>query len=250
MWKISWKGVLAHKVRLGLTGVAIVLGVGFVAGSFVFTDTISATFEALFEEVTASVDVFIEAETAFGEDQGRISDGILDQIQGVQGVELAFGGVEGWAQLVDQEGEAIGGNGPPTLGFSWSDKGAELFPLRVRDGRPPATGTEIMVDAGTAEANDLDVGDTVTVLLIGGPGDFEIVGTVSFGDTDNLLGATLTIFELETAQRVFDAEGEFTAITVKAGPGVAASELAQRIGAVVPEGVRAITATTEAEEEQ
>ena len=40
MWRATIKGVLARKVRLALTALAVVLGVTFVSGTYVLTDTL------------------------------------------------------------------------------------------------------------------------------------------------------------------------------------------------------------------
>ena len=40
MLRVTLKGLLAHKLRMALSAFAIVLGVAFVAGTLVFTDTL------------------------------------------------------------------------------------------------------------------------------------------------------------------------------------------------------------------
>ena len=61
MLKATLRGVLAHKLRLALTAAAVVLGVGFVAGTYILTDTISHSFDTLFQEVSTGVDVSVRA---------------------------------------------------------------------------------------------------------------------------------------------------------------------------------------------
>ena len=39
MLKATWRNVFAHKLRLFLSAFAVILGVAFVAGSYIFTDT-------------------------------------------------------------------------------------------------------------------------------------------------------------------------------------------------------------------
>ena len=55
MWRTTWRSLLAHKLRLAFSGLAIVLGVAFVAGTMIFTDTLNRTFTALFESTAADV---------------------------------------------------------------------------------------------------------------------------------------------------------------------------------------------------
>ena len=77
MLRLAWKGVQAHRLRLALTGLAIVLGVAFVSGSFVFTDSIRSAFDDLFTDVNKGVDLYVRGVNAFGEDVGRVPDDVL-----------------------------------------------------------------------------------------------------------------------------------------------------------------------------
>ncbi|MDA2979109.1 MAG: ABC transporter permease, partial [Actinomycetota bacterium] len=125
MLKVAWSSVRANKVRLLLTSFSIVIGVAFVAGSFVFTDTINTRFDRLFADISAGVDVYVQpVAPEFGNDFGQVQvsmpEDVLDTVLGVDGVDVAEAGVGGVAQLIDSEGAVIGGFGPPTLGFSWS----------------------------------------------------------------------------------------------------------------------------------
>ncbi len=63
MWRATLRNLLAHKLRLGLSGLAIVLGVAFVSGTMIFTDTLSKTFNDLFSSTAA--DVNVEAASEF-----------------------------------------------------------------------------------------------------------------------------------------------------------------------------------------
>jgi putative ABC transport system permease protein len=234
MIRAAIKGVSANKLRLALTGLAIVIGVAFVAASFVFTDTINARFEALFTDVSAGVDVYVrpvppEAGIEIT-NTGSIPEETLDQVLAVPGVRVADGGVAGYAQFVDKEGESIGGQGPPTLGFSWTADEA-LNPLQIAEGngRPPTAAGEVVSDVATAESANYALGDTVTVLTIGGPEQFTLVGIANFGSEDNLAGATLAIFELREAQRLFDLEGRLSDIAIAGDEGVDADTLAADI---------------------
>jgi putative ABC transport system permease protein len=113
--------------------------------------------------------------------------------------------------------------------------------LTVRQGRAPRASGEIAIDAGTAEKNDFHVGDTVKVLLQGPPMQAQIVGIVGFGKTNNLLGATLVVFDLDTAEKVFDGNGAYDAIEVSADQGVSPTTLRSRIQPVLPKGFQAQT---------
>ena len=251
MWKATFRSFLAHKFRLALTTLSVVLGVGFVAGTFVLTDTMNRAFDDLFAEVTTGTDVIVRSKADFlsrADDRRLVPERFLDKVRAVDGVALAEGGVDGFAQMVGKDGEPIGQTGPPTLGVSISDI-EEFQVLTLRDGRRPTRNGEMVVDAGTAEDNDIRVGDVITVLFQGPPEEFEVVGIVGFGSADNLGGATLAAFDLRTAQRVLDAEGGFDAISVRGDGSVSASELQARVADVLPKRIESITAA-EASQQQ
>ncbi|HEX2047803.1 MAG TPA: FtsX-like permease family protein [Acidimicrobiales bacterium] len=246
------KGLLAHKLRLSLTAMAVVLGVSFVAGTFVLTDTISKTFDNLFTEISAGVDVSVRAASGFGEDSGpetardTVPATLLDTVRRVPGVEVVAPTVGGYAQFVDERNKAVTTTGAPTLGFNWTEP--ELSPLRLRSGREPRGDGEVVVDAVTARDHDFAVGDRVKLLFRGPPEEFTVVGITGFGEADNLAGATLAIFDLETAQRVFNKPGRFDSIEVKAAEGVPALELRDRLQSAVPEGTEVVTSQQVADE--
>jgi putative ABC transport system permease protein len=246
------KGLLAHKLRLALTAIAVVLGVAFVAGTFVLTDTINKTFDTLFTEISAGSDITVRAESGFGDDanldvsRNTVPSSLLAAVRSVPGVAAAEGSVTGYAQFVDEEGKAVTTTGAPTLGFNWTDPGQS--PLRLRSGREPQQPGEVVVDAVTARDHDFAIGDRVKVLFRGPTEEFTVVGIAGFGEADNLAGATLAIFEETTAQRVFGKVGRFDTIDAKADEGVSTAELRERVLAVVPPGVEVITSQEVADE--
>ncbi|GMQ86426.1 MAG: ABC transporter permease [Acidimicrobiia bacterium] len=234
MLRAALRGVVANKVRLVLTALAIVIGVAFVAASFIFTDTISARFDALITDISAGVDVYVRpASPEIGNDLvefGSIPDETLAQVQGVPGVRVAEGTVIGHAQFVGADDEPVGGLGPPTLGFSWTATD-ELNPMNIApgNGRAPTGPGEVVSDVATAEKAGFSLGDTVTILTLGPPEQFKVVGLANFGSEDNLAGATTAAFELEEARRLFDLEGRYIQISVAADEGVDTEALATDI---------------------
>ncbi len=249
MLRAALKGVFVNKLRLALTGLAIVIGVAFVAGSFVFTDTINARFERLISDVSQGVDVYVRpVQPDFvgsfqSEELGALDASVLDEVRAVPGVAKAEGGVAGFAQLVGHDGEPIGGQGPPTLGFSWTED-PDFNPMTIRpdNGRAPQAPDEIVIDIATARKNGLAVGDEITVITLDGPGTYRIVGLANFGDEDSLAGATLTAFRLDEAQRVFGLAGKLSSIEVAAEPGVTADELVAALAPVLGDDAEAVTA--------
>jgi putative ABC transport system permease protein len=257
MFRATVKSLLARKLRLALTALSIVLGVGFVAGTFVLTDTMNSAFDQLFSTATANTDVLVRSRTAFssaggspggsGTEQQPFSDRLLPTVRRVAGVASATGTVTGYAQFVDPAtGDAIGGFGPPTFGTNWNP---EAGGFRLREGLPPERAGEVMMDVATARKYGFRVGDKVQILLQGPPQEFRIVGLAGFGQADNIGGATSAIFDLPTAQRVLDRRGELDQILVQADPGVSPEELRGRVDRALPGKLEAITGATAASED-
>ena len=261
MWRATFKSLLARKVRLALTALSVVLGVGFVAGTYVLTDTMNAAFDELFASASQSSDVIVRTESAFtgveagpggggADERDPVPAPLLSAVQGVDGVEQAAGAVSGYAQMVDPAtGDEIGGFGPPTIGTNWTGTGGSTS-ITVRAGEPPAGPDEVMVDAGTAKRFSIGVGDTIKVLFATAePREFTVAGTVGFGDADNLGGATLAVFDTATAQEVLDRPEMYDTIEVVAAEGVEPNELRSRVQAVLPPGTEAVASTTVADEQ-
>lgn len=242
MLNLTWKNLLAHKRRLIATFVAILLGVSFMAGSLVLTDTVAKTFDDLFTEVSAGVDGVVQREEAFsnefaGSQRGTIPASVADQVEGVPEVEAAEGQVFGFAQFIDEDGEALGdpGQGPPTLGFNWSDV-PELNSYTLAEGSAPEGPDQVVVDQGVADELALEVGDSVDIQGINGRQTFEVAGIATFGETNSLAGATTALFDLPTAQAFLGYEDTFQEIWMTAAEGVSQEDLVTAVRAAVPQG--------------
>ena len=142
MWKVTLKGILGNKVRFLLTGIAVMLGVAFVSGTFVLTETITKTFDGLFNDIYQNTDAVVRGKEEFSGQgfgdagRGTINADLLPTVRSTEGVEAADGQVQGLAIIVDKNGDALGsdGQGAPTLGFGFvSDR--ELSSLRIVEGQ-------------------------------------------------------------------------------------------------------------------
>jgi putative ABC transport system permease protein len=253
MWKVTIKGLLAHKLRLALTALAIVLGVTFISGTFVLTDTLHDTFTTLFGHVYQNVDFEIRGTAALTNNGGNairnpIPQSIVTSVRELPGVAYAEGTVTGYAQFIAPDGKAITTGGAPTLGLSY-DPNTQLSSLHLSQGTAPTGPDDVAMDAGTAQKYHFAVGDRVRVLLIGQPRTFTITGFVKFGTADNLAGATLAAFDLPTAQTLFGLSGHYDAIDVLAKPGTDKAALQRSIARVLPPGVEVVTGQTVANEQ-
>jgi putative ABC transport system permease protein len=244
MLSLTLKEMRGHGRRLVGTGVAVVLGVSFLAGTLVLGDTLRSNFDDLFTEVNAGTDVIVRNTTDLGieadEPRGLIDRSLIDQVAAVDGVAAAEPQIEGLGQLLGADGDAIGGGGPPQLAGSWTSD-PELNPYRLVEGREPEAADEVVVNRGAAEDGDLEIGDTTT-LLTPEPVEVTIVGLSTFGDEDGLGAVTFTAFSLDGAMQhvTKDANG-VTSIAVRAADGVSQDDLVDRIGQVLPDGVQAVT---------
>jgi putative ABC transport system permease protein len=247
MWKVTIKGLLAHKLRLALTALAIVLGVMFIAGTFVLTDTLNNTFKTLFGNIYQNIDFQVRGVAEFGSGgtatRNPISESILSTVRAVPGVEQANGTVSGYAQYIGTDGKALSSGGAPTLGISW-DPESQLSTLHLVQGSPPTSSHDVVMDLGTAQKYGFKVGQQVRVLLQGPTQTFTITGLARFGTADNLAGATLAAFDIPTAQRLLGAVGQFDSINVIATPSANKAQVQQGIARVIPPGVEVVTGQT------
>lgn len=249
MIRIALKTIFAHKLRLLLTAMSVMIGVAFIAGTFIFTDTINQTFSDLFEDTFAGQDVIVQGEAEFDVGFGGpppIDESVLDIVLGVDGVAAAEGSVTGFAVIYDNDGEAIVPQGPPTLGVSGQEDERLRGNVVIREGTEPSGLTEVAIDAKTAGDNGLALGQTVRVQTVDGVGEYTLVGIFGFGEADNLAGATLAVWDTETAQTLLGLEGVYSAITVVGEEGVSPDLLRNSIAIALPEGVEAVTAADEA----
>lgn len=253
MWGITLNGLLAHKLRLALTAIAIVLGVTFIAGTLVLTDTLQQTFTTLFGNVYQNVDFQVRGVAQFAGQTGiavrnPIPESLLPTIRAVPGVETAGGSVAGYAQYVGHDGKAIATGGAPTIGLSY-DPDPRISALHVVRGRPPTSSHDVLMDAGTAQKYHFGVGQQVRVLLPGASRTFTISGIARFGTADNLAGATIAGFTMPTAQAVLGYEGKYNSIDVVAQPGADKAAVQRDIARVLPPGVQVVTGQTVVDEQ-
>jgi putative ABC transport system permease protein len=251
MWNATIKGLLSHKLRLALTAVAIVLGVSFVSGTYVLTDTMNATFTQLFKDTTKGIDVVVQTRQTFSGEQGDTRDpvpeSLLQQVKAVDGVKVAEGSVNGFAQFIGKNGKAVTTGGAPTLGVSAGESPELNSAFVLRSGQIPRGPDQVAVDARTASKQGFKVGDRIKVLSQGPTRSYTVSGIVGFGQADNLAGATLAVFDLKTAQQVLDSQGKFNEIDVVAQPGTTPDQLRDRIAAAIPDKYESVTGADQAQ---
>jgi putative ABC transport system permease protein len=240
MWRATLRSLLSHRLRLALSGLAIVLGVAFVSGTLIFTDTLGRTFDNLFNATAA--DVTVAPKAAF--DVGLTGTGaaaatstmpasVVDRIAAVDGVAAVAGDVQtAGVYVLDRKGKVLGTGGAPGIGINWVSE-RSVSPVVLTAGRGPERAGEIALDTGAVAKTGYVVGDTVRLLTAGPRITVRLVGVFRYGDSGGLAGATVTAFDTGTAQKLFGAPGQFTGASVGAESGVGNDVLRDRIALVV-----------------
>jgi len=254
MVRLALKGLLGRKLRTALTAIAIVLGVAMVAGTFMLTDSIDKAFDTIFTDVRQGSNVVISGKSAFDitEDSGTaaptIPESILAEVRALPDVEEAEGSVNGQAQLIGDDGKAIVYGGAPNLGFSIAAGASRFNPLTLVEGSWPGPG-EVVVDESTANKEDFRLGQRIGVQAEGAARRLRISGFVRFGSVSTIGGATLSGFDLPTAQELFDKRGRLDEIAVAAKPDVSDEELARGLSEVLPPTAQVKTAAEQAHDD-
>ena len=234
MLRMTLRGLLARKLRTALTGFAVVIGVAFVSGTFIFTDTINASFTDLFERVSKGVDVNVTAKQAVeGDFGGRIQPlpaGTLEKVKAVDGVEAAEGNLEETVSIFDEKGEIVGGNGPPTILFSGGDE--RFDPYTYVEGGPAETPGEVSLDKATADKGDWKVGDEILVAGREPARPYKVSGIAKIGD-QNSLGIGTLVMPLSEVQKIGREPGAITEVVVAADGDTTPEELKRRIDAAL-----------------
>jgi putative ABC transport system permease protein len=257
--KVALRGLAGRKLRAVLTGIAIVLGVAMISGTYILTDTVQRAFNTLLVDSYAGTDAVVQGKGLDISIEGEkpppppIDASLLDTVRGVDGVSLATGSVldEQNTQLLTPDGEAVNSEGWPTLGFGIDTDPAlaQFNPLKLFEGRWPASDTEVVIDVGTADKQGYAVGDSVGISTLQPKQQFEIVGVARYGEVDSLGAISFVVFTVPAAQELLGREGQYDAISVAADEGISEDDLVSAIAPVLPESAEVVSATAEAQEQ-
>ncbi|MDN3057824.1 ABC transporter permease [Streptomyces sp. SRF1] len=246
MLRTALRNVLAHKARLLMTVLAVMLGVAFVSGTLVFTNTISDAYQKSSEKGFEGVDVAIspddsDDDSANPGEPPRLSQQVLDKAVKVPGAASAYGVVYGFTAVSDRDGDL--------LGSGFSNVGGNYYPgadgkdprYTMTKGRAPKSAGEIALDYKSADSGDYQVGDTVRLSVDGPVRNEKIVGIFDTDDGNVAAGGSLALFDTPTAQKLFAKPGQFDGINVKAAPGTSQDALKSAIDKVLPAQAKAKT---------
>jgi len=244
---LALKSLWARKVRALTTTLAVVIGVAFVAGTYILTDTTFAAFDEIFEDSLAKTDVVISARDEVRQESGEVpsfSADLLSQVERVSGVGVAAGQIFTPGGFFDAENEQIGSKFAPK--FITSILPEALETQTYTEGRPPRDASEAALDQDAAEEAGLGLGDTLKLASVERVAAYRIVGLTRLGDA-SWGGASIAGLLLPEAQRITGKRGQFDQIAIVAAAGVSETTLKQRVQRVVPPSVLVETAKENAE---
>ncbi|NEC65597.1 ABC transporter permease [Streptomyces sp. SID9727] len=250
MFRTALRNVLAHKARLLMTILAVMLGVAFVSGTLVFTDTLGNAFR---NQSAKSYDDIAVAVTTYADQRDKetaaVGEAALKKIRALDGVASATGRVDGFAGVADPDGKLIG-NG-------WSNTGSNFAPgedgkdpaYAFTDGTGPTEPGSIALDRDTAEKGEYQVGDKVRVATNGPVKEYTLSGVFTTEDGAVNAGGSLVLFDTPVAQKLFLRPGEFKDVSVAAEPGASDQELLAAVKPLLPEDAEAKTGKARADEQ-
>lgn len=259
MLRFTWCNLVARKGRLLLSAFAIVLGVAFLSGSLIFTDTMGRSFDNIVSGSLSDVTVRVTGLDQSGlngvtnVDERVIPASLVATLPAVPQVDRADGSVEGQGLFVVKDnGKLLGGTGAPTISLNYNDapNAAGAPVVTIDEGRAPTRSGEVAIDRRSADSAGYGLGDTVEMVTAGTTPRLSatLVGFADFAG-GGLAGATLALFDTRTAQDLFlGGRDAFNSISVSAQPGVSEESLAKAIAPLLPSGTESVTGTDLAEE--
>ncbi|MEU6774882.1 FtsX-like permease family protein [Streptomyces sp. NPDC046759] len=239
MLKATLRSFLAHKGRLALSALAVILSVAFVAGSLIFSDTVTRTFDRLFASTAADVTVLpkqqdLRAARLSGAVQ-TVPAALRDRVAQTDGVAAARAEVSVQnAVVIDSHNRSVGPTtGAPTIAQAWYV--TRRTPVRLTSGHAPHGPGEALLDADTAGKRHVRIGDMLTVQAQPGMFRVRVVGIATFTTTNP--GAALVYLDPAVAGReLLGSAAKATSIAVDAATGVSDAELKLRVGRAIGTG--------------
>ncbi|MER6351398.1 FtsX-like permease family protein [Streptomyces sp. NPDC001634] len=253
--KTSMRNFFAHKGRMALSAIAVLLSVAFVCGTLVFTDTMNTTFDKLFAATSSDVTVSAQSASDSGETQsgnGRppvMPASVLAKVRGAQGVKSAEGTVFSTSvTVVDADKNNLSPkSGAPTIVGSWNGNDART--MKITSGAAPHGSGQVMVDSDTADKHHLKLGDGIGVISALGTHTAKISGIATFTVTNP--GAAIFYLDTQTAQQTLVGRtGVYTNVNVTAAKGVSDDQLKKNVVAEVGGAYKVQTAKETADANQ
>ncbi|MFE2507901.1 ABC transporter permease [Streptomyces naganishii] len=238
MFRTALRNVLAHKARLLMTVLAVMLGVAFVSGTLVFTNTISDAYQRSSAKGFDQVDVAVEAkyQESKGDRLGRtpeLTRAELDRSAHVPGAASAIGVVRGFTAIAGKDGKLIG-DGFQSQGGNYWGTDDPRYPLK--EGAAPHGRDQVAIDSETARRTGYKVGDTLRLSVDGPVLTPKVTGVFTTDDGNVAAGGSLALFDTATAQKLFGKPGTYDEIDVRAKAGTSQAALKAQLDRALPAG--------------
>ncbi|GHF13147.1 ABC transporter permease [Streptomyces morookaense] len=236
MLRTALRNVLAHKARLMMTALAVLLGTAFVSGTLIFSDTVEGAFRNKMSKSLDDVAVQVTAGRpgTDAQDDGALDSRVVGTLRALPGVASVRPSVSGVVVVADKHNDPAGSD--------WGSTGANYVPGKdgkdsrypLVTGRGPAAEGEIALDAKTAGKAGAEVGDTVRLAVDGPVLGKKLVGIVETDDPRVTSGGSLALFDTATAQKLLGSKGRFSELVVTAKPGADQQQLTAKVREVLP----------------
>jgi putative ABC transport system permease protein len=247
--KLALRGMAERRLRSALTGIAVLLGVAMIAGTYVLTDQIHAAFSDINQTANQGRDAVISQDTGFTSSfqtqEEQLPQSLVARVRRQPEVARAAGELQAFGSLV-VDGKLIENRGQP--GFVFSAMPSGLDPTDAVEGRDPTAPGEIAVSSDLAHDEGIRIGDQVELSTNKGVQRVHVVGLVDFGSSGSAAGFGFTIATLQDLQRWYDKRGQVTEIAVASKPEVSSSELVRRLESIVPRGAQVQTGEQNADD--
>ncbi len=253
--KTSLRNFFAHKGRMALSAVAVLLSVAFVCGTLVFTDTMNTTFDKLFQATSSDVTVSAGGASDTGQTTSRTGKppvmpaSVLGTVRGVEGVRSAEGTVFSTSvTVIDGKKDKLSpSSGGPTIVGSWNGNDART--MKITTGAAPKGPDQVMVDKDTADKHHLKLGDDIGMISVLGTHHARVSGIAAFQVTNP--GAAVFYLDTKTAQQtLIGRTGVYTDVNVTAAKGVPDDRLKKDVAAALGHGYKVRTAKEVADANQ
>jgi putative ABC transport system permease protein len=247
MRKLVLRGFAQRKVRALLTGIAIVLGVALMAGTYILTDTINHAFAEVFGNAYKQKAVVVTAKETLGKGSESqtypISEATLAKVRSVSGVAAASGDVSTRATLLTTGGKRISSAAPSLVS---AVQPARFESFTAVQGHLPNAADEMAIDQATAKREHLHVGEQLVIAGAAPARRYTIAGIARFAGSESFGGTSIALVLPAQAQYIANEPGEYDSINGAAAPGVSPGQLASRVRAALPSTLIVRTGAQEA----
>src|SRR4051794_11073993 len=251
MIALTLKSMGQRRLRTVLTAMAVVLGVAMVSASFTVSDTMRKGADSLTASAYDGTDVVLSAPSTVKRDDIQqahvtVPASLVARAKAVPGVAVATGDITQEAKIIDGHGKVVGGGPFFGVGLDARTPGAvAMTPLKLVGGAWASGPGEVVLDQGTIDAQHLHIGSSVRIAGRGPARSYRVTGIARFGSVKTLGKATISIFDLRTAQAVLGTPGRYDDVLVKAAPDTSPATLRARLTQAFGPGVKVQTARAE-----